>query len=72
MRWPTASLTISEQGISNTVNGRDAGKGGQFNAGVTASVTVFDFGRVAKMIEWRKEMAEVALLGQRSAASSSR
>lgn len=67
MRWPTASLTISEQGISNTVNGRDAGKGGQFNAGVTASVTVFDFGRVAKMIEWRKEMAEVALLGQRSA-----
>jgi outer membrane protein TolC len=67
LRWPTASLTLSEQGVSNTLNGANAGKGGQASASLSSSVTVYDFGRTTKLIDWRKELAEVALQGQRSA-----
>jgi outer membrane protein TolC len=67
LRWPTATLTLSEQGVSNTLNGANAGKGSQASATLSSSMTVYDFGRTTKLIDWRKELAEVALQGQRSA-----
>jgi outer membrane protein, adhesin transport system len=66
-RWPTVNLTVSEQALHNTVNGRPGSRGGQLTANLSASVTVYDSGRTAKLIAWRKELVEVALLGQRSA-----
>ncbi len=66
-RLPTATLSTSGLGVHNTVRGLDAGRGGQATATLSASLSVFDFGRIAKLTEWRKELSNVALLGQRSA-----
>ncbi|PTT84432.1 hypothetical protein DBR42_15085 [Pelomonas sp. HMWF004] len=66
-RLPTATLNITGNGVHNTINGREAGRGGQGTATLSASLSVFDFGRIAKLTAWRSELADVALLGQRSA-----
>lgn len=67
LRKPTATLTLSEQGVHNTINGLNAGRGSQASANFSTSLTVYDFGRITKLIDWRKELAEVSLQGQRSA-----
>lgn len=64
---PTATLTISGLGVHRTVGGEGAGRGGQLNTTLSAGMPVWDFGRVAKLTEWRKELAEIAAQGQRSA-----
>lgn len=64
---PTASLTLAANGVHNTIGGANAGRGGQFGATLSAGMPVWDFGRIAKLTEWRKELAEVARQGQRSA-----
>ncbi|KAK6023890.1 outer membrane efflux protein [Ostertagia ostertagi] len=67
MRLPTASLNIAANGLSTTVNGQDAGRGGQLTGTLSTSMPVWDFGRIAKLTEWRKELSEIAAQGQRSA-----
>lgn len=67
MRLPTATLSIAANGVHNTVNGLDAGRGGQVTSTLSGSMPVWDFGRIQKLTEWRKELTEVALQGQRSA-----
>ena len=67
MRLPTATLNIAANGVRNTIGGVDAGRGGQVTGTLSASMPVWDFGRIQKLTEWRKELSEVAIQGQRSA-----
>ena len=64
---PTATLSIAANGVRQTVGGVTVGSGGQFGATLTAGMPLWDAGRVAKLTDWRKELAEVASHGQRSA-----
>ena len=64
---PTATLSIAANGVRQTVGGVTVGNGGQLGATLSAGMPLWDFGRVAKLTEWRKELAEVASQGQRSA-----
>ena len=67
MRLPTATLSLSANAADNNIGGVNAGRGGQYGATFSTSMPVWDFGRIQKLTEWRKELAEVALQGQRSA-----
>ena len=67
LRLPTATLSLAGNGVNNTINGFNAGRGSQLNGTLSSSVSVWDFGRIAKLTDWRKELADVALQGQRSA-----
>ncbi len=67
MSQPTASLSIGTTGIHQTVGSATVGRGGQLSTTLSAGMPVWDFGRIAKLTDWRKELAEVALQGQRSA-----
>ena len=64
---PTATLTIGGTGLRSTAGAASASRGGQLNTTLSAGMPVWDFGRVTKLTEWRKELAEVAAQGQRSA-----
>ncbi len=64
---PTATLSISANGVHQTSGGVGFNRGGQLGATLSAGMPVWDFGRIAKLTEWRKELAEVASQGQRSA-----
>ncbi|HEY9108547.1 MAG TPA: TolC family protein [Roseateles sp.] len=64
---PTATLSIATTGVHQTANGTNIARGGQATATLSAGMPVWDFGRIAKLTEWRKELAEVASQGQRSA-----
>ncbi len=66
MGLPTASLSISASGIHQSVGSVGAGRG-QVGATLSGGMPVWDFGRIAKLTDWRKELAEVAAQGQRSA-----
>lgn len=67
MRLPTTTLSLTAGPADNVVGGVSAGRGGQYGATLSTSMPVWDFGHIAKLTEWRKELAEVALQGQRSA-----
>jgi outer membrane protein, adhesin transport system len=67
MSLPTATLSLNATGVHQTVGGVNVGRGGQLGATLSSSMPVWDFGRIAKLTEWRKELAEVASQGQRSA-----
>ncbi|MGM9479949.1 TolC family protein [Roseateles sp. NT4] len=67
MSLPTATLSIGTTGINQTVGGATVGRGGQLSTTLSAGMPLWDFGRIAKLTEWRKELAEVAQQGQRSA-----
>ncbi|MCE4536486.1 TolC family protein [Pelomonas sp. P7] len=67
MGLPTATLSIGANGVNQSIGGNNVARGGQFTATLSAGMPVWDFGRIAKLTEWRKELAEVALQGQRSA-----
>jgi outer membrane protein TolC len=67
MRLPTAALSVSAEGIRQTVGNTNVGRGGALTTTLSSSMPVWDFGRIAKLTEWRKELAEVAAQGQRSA-----
>lgn len=64
---PTATLSISGNGFNQGLNGANSPRHGQFGATLSAGMPVWDFGRVEKLTAWRKELAEVASQGQRSA-----
>ena len=64
---PTAALNLGLNGVNRTVGSGSAGRIGQLNATLSAGMPVWDFGRIAKLTDWRKELAEVAAQGQRSA-----
>jgi outer membrane protein TolC len=64
---PTATLTLGANGVNQSIGGNNVARGGQFNATLSAGMPLWDFGHIAKLTEWRKELAEVALQGQRSA-----
>lgn len=64
---PTATLSLSANGIRQNVGGLTVGSGGQYGATLSAGMPLWDAGRIAKLTEWRKELAEVAQQGQRSA-----
>lgn len=67
MGLPTATLSITATGVNQTVGGMTVGRGGQAGATISAGMPVWDFGHIKKLTEWRNELAEVALQGQRSA-----
>ncbi|MBL8278172.1 MAG: TolC family protein [Pelomonas sp.] len=67
LAMPTATLSLSANGIRQSVGGTTVGSGGQFGATISAGMPLWDAGRIAKLTEWRKELAEVAQQGQRSA-----
>ncbi|MGQ3054900.1 MAG: TolC family protein [Roseateles sp.] len=67
LAMPTATLSISANGVHATSGGMNAGRGALVGATLSAGMAVWDFGRIAKLTEWRKELAEVASQGQRSA-----
>lgn len=67
LAMPTATLSIAANGIHQNIGGVTVGKGGQLGATLSAGMPLWDAGRVAKLTEWRKELAEVAAQGQRSA-----
>lgn len=64
---PTATLNVAANGIHQSLGGHTAGKGGQLGTTLSAGMPLWDSGRIAKLTEWRKELAEVASQGQRSA-----
>ncbi|RTL33804.1 MAG: TolC family protein [Burkholderiales bacterium] len=64
---PTATLSLSANGVHQNVGGVTVGSGGQYSATLSAGMPLWDAGRIQKLTEWRKELAEVALQGQRSA-----
>lgn len=67
LAMPTATLSVSATGVHQTVGGASVARGAQLGATLSAGMPVWDFGRIAKLTEWRKELAEVAAQGQRSA-----
>lgn len=67
LAMPTATLSIAANGIHQGVGSNTVGKGGQLGATLSAGMPLWDAGRIAKLTEWRKELAEVAQQGQRSA-----
>jgi outer membrane protein TolC len=67
LRLPTASLGIGVNGLHQTIGSTTVGRGGLVSATLSAGMPLWDFGRIAKLTEWRKELAEVAAQGQRSA-----
>ena len=67
MSQPTATLSVGINGVHQTVGSATVGRGGQLSTTLSAGMPVWDFGRIAKLTEWRKELAEVAAQGQRSA-----
>ena len=64
---PTASLTLSTNGVYQKAGSVTVGRGAQAGATLSAGMPVWDAGRIAKLTDWRKELAEVAAQGQRSA-----
>jgi adhesin transport system outer membrane protein len=67
LSMPTATLSLSANGIRQSVGSVTVGSGGQYGATLSAGMPLWDAGRIAKLTEWRKELAEVAQQGQRSA-----
>ncbi|MDG0852563.1 TolC family protein [Roseateles puraquae] len=67
LRLPSAVLTLSVMGARDEVGSLRAENGGRYTGGISASMPVWDAGRITKLTEWRKELAEVAVQGQRSA-----
>lgn len=63
---PTATLSIGANGVHQSGGGISLNRG-QLSATLSAGMPVWDFGRIAKLTEWRKELAEVASQGMRSA-----
>lgn len=63
---PTASLNIGVNGVHQSLGSVGAARA-QVGATLSAGMPVWDFGRIAKLTDWRKELAEVAAQGQRSA-----
>lgn len=63
---PTATLSVSPNAVYQRV-GDFSVKRAQLGVTLSAGMPLWDFGRVAKLTEWRKELAEVAAQGQRSA-----
>ncbi|MBI3348171.1 MAG: TolC family protein [Burkholderiales bacterium] len=64
---PTATLSVTATGVRQTIGSATVARGGQLGATLSAGMPIWDFGRVAKLTDWRKELAEVAAQGQRSA-----
>jgi outer membrane protein, adhesin transport system len=64
---PTATLSLSANGFNQGLNGSNSPRHGQLGATLSAGMPVWDFGRVEKLTAWRKELAEVAAQGLRSA-----
>jgi outer membrane protein TolC len=67
LSMPTATLSLSANGVRQNAGGVTVGSGGQYSATLSAGMPLWDGGRIAKLTEWRKELAEVAQQGQRSA-----
>jgi len=67
MSLPTATLTVNATGVHQSIGSVTVGRGGQLSTTLSAGMPVWDAGRIAKLTEWRKELAEVAQQGQRSA-----
>lgn len=63
---PTAALSVGVNGLHQSLGTISASRG-QVGVTLTAGMPVWDFGRITKLTDWRKELAEVAVQGQRSA-----
>ena len=66
-RLPTLSLAGVGAHIGSSVSGVELAKGFQARATVSASVPIYDSGRITKLTEWRGQLAEAARFSQSSA-----
>ena len=66
-RLPTVSFGGVGAHIGSIVSGREGAKGFQGRATVSASVPIYDSGRITKLTEWRNQLAEAARYSQSSA-----
>lgn len=66
-RLPTVSLGGVGAHVGSIVRGVEQAKGFQGRATVSASVPIYDSGRITKLTEWRTQLAEAARFSQSSA-----
>ncbi|MFG6449686.1 TolC family protein [Roseateles sp. BYS180W] len=66
-RLPTVNLQASTGLVGQQQNGITTQKGLQHQVGLQASASLWDFGRMAKLTEWRSQLAESARLGHSNA-----
>ena len=66
-RLPSVNLGGVGAYIGNSVSGVQLAKGFQGRATVSASVPIYDSGRITKLTEWRGQLAEAARFSQSSA-----
>lgn len=64
---PSAALSISGTGVRQTQGGVAVASGGVMGATLSAGMPLWDGGHIAKLAEWRQDLVDVALQGQRSA-----
>jgi adhesin transport system outer membrane protein len=64
---PQASLNGSFGHVGSSTPGVPNTSGAQGRAGLTVNMPLFDFGRINRLAEWRKQLAEAARLGELSA-----
>lgn len=66
-RLPTVTLGGVGAYVGSSVSGVELAKGFQGRASVSASVPIYDSGRIAKLTEWRTQLAEASRYSQSSA-----
>lgn len=66
-RLPVLSLGGLGAHVGSIVNGADQGRGFQGRATVTVSAPIYDSGRIAKLTDWRSQLADAARFGQNNA-----
>ena len=66
-RLPVVTLGGLGAQAGSIVNGNDQGRGFQARATLTVSAPIYDAGRIAKLTDWRSQLADAARFGQSNA-----
>lgn len=66
-RLPTVSLNATSNYTGTEVGGITTANGMQSRLALNVSAPIFDFGRIEKLAQWRRELAEAARYSQNSA-----
>lgn len=66
-RLPVLSVGGLGAHTGSIVNGTDQGRGFQGRATVTVSAPIYDSGRIARLTDWRSQLADAARFGQSNA-----
>jgi len=66
-RLPSLSITGTAGQVGTVVSGITTSKGQQIRGVVSASMPIWDFGRITKLTEWRQQLSEAARYSQSNA-----